>query len=129
MDNPMDTTLQDIDFEKTTARLDDLALAFATLTFGGFMENNADVSLAFLELSMKAAEGYVGQPTLNLALAIFLQHVCVLRIGTSNRSRALIAQAIQAAHDIGINRRGRSNSPLQTARLYLVLYFMDQYVP
>lgn len=129
IDNPTETTLQDIDVGKTSACLDGLALAFAALAFGTFSQNNAYVSLAFLELSMKAVENYVGQPTLSLAIAIFLQHVCVLRTGTCNRSRALIAQAVQVAHDIGINRHGRSESPMQTAKLYLVLYFTDQYAP
>lgn len=129
MDSPADTTLQDIDVASTSARLDDLALAFAALSFEAFTESNAEVPLAFLELSVKSAEDYVGPPTLNLALANFLQHVSVLRTGTSNRSRALIAQAVQTAHDIGINKRGPGHNPLQTARLYLALYFTDQYVP
>ncbi|KUL86890.1 hypothetical protein ZTR_05365 [Talaromyces verruculosus] len=127
MDSPADTTLQDIDVASTSARLDDLALAFAALSFEAFTKSNAEVPLAFLKLSVKSAEDYIGPPTLNLALATFLQHVCVLRTGTSNRSRALLAQAVQTAHDIGINRRGPGHNPLQTARLYLALYFTDQY--
>ena len=143
-DSSADTTIENIDVGSTSARLDDLALAFAALAFAAlpfaplafsaltseaFNDNNVEVPLAFLELSMKSAEDYVGPPTLNLVLASFLQHICVLRTGTSNRCRALIAQAVQAAHDIGINRSRPSHNPLQTARLYLALYFTDQYVP
>jgi hypothetical protein len=134
MDSSADTTIEKIDVGSTSARLDGLALAFAALAFSAliykaFNESNFEVPLAFLELSMKTAEDYVGPPTLNLVLASFLQHICVLRTGTSNRCRALIAQAVQAAHDIGINRCGSSHNPLHTARLYLALYFTDQYVP
>ncbi|GFF31187.1 hypothetical protein IFM46972_03152, partial [Aspergillus udagawae] len=132
MDSSADTTIEKIDVGSTSARLDGLALAFAALAFSAliykaFNESNFEVPLAFLELSMKTAEDYVGPPTLNLVLASFLQHICVLRTGTSNRCRALIAQAVQAAHDIGINRCGSSHNPLHTARLYLALYFTDQY--
>jgi hypothetical protein len=94
MDSPSTTTLQDIDVGSTSARLDDLALTFAALTFEAFAESTAEVALAFLELSMKTAEDYIGPPTLNLAIARFLQHIYVLRTRTSNRSRALIAQAV-----------------------------------
>lgn len=128
MDTPADTTLLNIDVGSTRARQDDLALAFAALTFEAFTESNNEVPLAFHKLSMKSADDYVGPPTLNLALANFLQHIFVLRIGTSNRSRALAMQAVQAAHDVGINKCCSSHNSLQTARLYLALYFTDQYV-
>jgi hypothetical protein len=77
-------------------------------------------------MSMTVSDDYAGEPTLKLALALFLQHVCVLRTGPSNRIRGLIAQAIQVAHDIGINRGFRTEHPLQTPRFYLLLYFADQ---
>ncbi|KAJ6078407.1 hypothetical protein N7467_008160 [Penicillium canescens] len=75
MGNLIDTTLQDIDIGNVSAQLDDLTLAFAALTFEALTESNAEVSLAFLDLSMKTAENYVGPPTLSLTLALFLQHV------------------------------------------------------
>jgi hypothetical protein len=121
--------LGDIDLKVTDIPLDHLALAFATLALGDF-PNLVDAELvAFLDLSMCCTENYAGKSTFELAITLLIQHACILRTATSNRSRALIIHAVQVAHDLGINRGALlTNTPLQASKFYLLLYFADQCV-
>ena len=121
-----DTTLGAVDLRIATVPMDLLALAFAQLALSDSNPGSAGMSAAFLELSSILVEDYAGEPTLNLALALFLQHICALHISTSNRSRALIGQAVQVSHDIGIGKRHPEGRSLAALRFYVLLCFADQ---
>ena len=121
-----DTTLGAVDLRIATVPMDLLALAFAQLALNDSNPGSAGMSAAFLELSSILVEDYAGEPTLNLALALFLQHICALHISTSNRSRALIGQAVQVSHDIGIGKRHPEGRSLAALRFYVLLCFADQ---
>ena len=121
-----DTTLGAVDLRIGTVSMDLLALAFAQLALSDSNPGSAGMRGAFLELSSILVEDYAGEPTLNLALALFLQHICALNISTSNRSRALIGQAVQVSHDIGIAKRHSEGRSLAALRFYVLLCFADQ---
>ncbi|KUL82855.1 hypothetical protein ZTR_09208 [Talaromyces verruculosus] len=104
-----------------------LMRSIALERFGCPTPSEEPVLLAFLELSTSLLEDYTSEPTFDLAVTLFLQHTCVLRTGSSNRSRTLISQAVQVAHDLGINRGFHTGDALRASRFYLLLYFADQY--
>ncbi|KAK5057506.1 hypothetical protein LTR84_011506 [Exophiala bonariae] len=121
-----DNLLGDIDLRQTNVPLDRLSLLFATLALHSFPNPDPHSMPAFLELSTIMTDNYAGEPTVDLVSAIFIQHTCVLRTGTGNRSRSLIAHAVQVAHDLGIQNPDHDADP-QHLRIYLMIYFADQY--
>lgn len=123
-----DVCLDNIDVSAAKISLDRVALLFAALALGCPSQSDEPVLLAFLELSTSLLEDYTSEPTFDLALTLLLQHACVLRTGTSNRSRTLISQAVRVAHDLGINRGFHTGDALRASQFYLLLYFADQYV-
>ena len=123
--SPQFTCLGDLENCPVTVRLDQLGLLFATLAFQCFARADEQVALAFLELYFAAVDDYAGRSTFGLVLTLYFQHICVFRTGTSNRSRTLIANAIQMAHDLGMHNRTTGSDP-RYLRLYLMLYFADQ---
>ena len=116
-----------IDLGLATVPFDQLSLLFAALALHNFPNPNPQIMTAFLELSTMMLDRYAGEATLDLVSTLFIQHTCILRTGTGNRGRALIAQAVQVAHDLGIHRLDYDSDP-QPLRIYLMVYFADQYV-
>lgn len=121
-----DTMLGAIDLRTGIIPMDLLALAFAQLALSDSNPGSAVMRGAFLELSSILVDDYAGEPTLNLALALFLQHICALHISTSNRSRALIGQTVQVSYDIGICKKPPEGRSLAALRFYVLLCFADQ---
>lgn len=114
-----------IDLRPENISLDRLGLLFAALALQNCANRDQQILPAFLELSTAMIDDYAGESTLDLIFALFIQHICVLRTGTGNRSRALIAHAVQVAHDLGIHHQNHEANA-QPLRLYLMLYFADQ---
>jgi hypothetical protein len=123
--SPHHSHLGHIDLRPANVPLDRLSLLFATLALHNFPNSNPHIMPAFLELSTMMMDNYAGESTLDLVSALFIQHTCVLRTGTGNRGRALIAHAVQVAHDLGIHRLDHDANP-QSLRIYLMIYFADQ---
>ena len=103
--------------------LDRVSLLFATLALFNLSKPSHSICSAFLDLSISMVELYADRSTFELALAIFMQHSCVLRTGTASRSRALIHQAIQVAQEAGLHKNRLDTRGLH---LYIILYFADQ---
>lgn len=100
--SPHYSNLGQVNLRAANVPLDRLSLLFATLALHNFPNPNPQIMPAFLEISTMMMDNYTGESTLDLVSTLFIQHICVLRTGTENRGRALIARAVQAAHDLGI---------------------------
>ncbi|KAE8372549.1 hypothetical protein BDV26DRAFT_273973 [Aspergillus bertholletiae] len=66
------------------------------------------------------------EPSLDLCIACYLQHLYLLRTGPDNQDTSALAMAIRTAHDLKINRTYFSNRGTLPTKLYLFLYFHDQ---
>lgn len=107
--------------------IDSLAFLFASLALACVMRcHNFNAAYSFFHISVELLEEYTDRSSLDLVSAYFMQHLFILRTGSSNRAKSVIVQAIQAAHDLGIHKGARSSHGLQHVRLYLLLYFADQ---
>lgn len=103
--------------------LDAVALMFGAFALGAVATGEISHGRIYFNVSTELVKHYVGQSTLELCLAYFLQHVFALRIGTLNYAQSIIAQAIQIAHDLDIQRNRHGVQGLQ---LYLLIYMADQ---
>lgn len=119
--------LGDVEIDSARVELDRIGLLFAALALRTSAYSEEHNYSAFFELSVAAINDYAGDSTFSLLLALYIQHICVLRTGTSNRSKALIAHAIQVAHDLGLNDATQTHDT-RSVRLYLMICFADQLV-
>ncbi|KAK5194603.1 hypothetical protein LTR99_003106 [Exophiala xenobiotica] len=106
--------------------LDRLGLLFAALALHNLSCPDDRVATALFDTSTRITNEYAGESTIDLVLTLFIQHMYVLRTGTANRSRGLLAQSVQTAHDLGIHL-GSYDNPSRSLWLYLILCFADQY--
>jgi hypothetical protein len=106
--------------------LDSLALLFASLALGSHFLENIQHARRFFADSTDLFNNYTGPPSFDAVATLFVQHLFVLRVGSANQAKNLNVQAIQFAHDLGINRGVQASSNLQHVELYLLLYFTDQ---
>lgn len=121
------TCLGDTNISILGLPIDSLALLFASLALGCALQSyDFDAAYSFFNISTELLEEYTERSSLDLVSAYFMQHLFILKTGSSNRARGIIGQAIQAAHDLGIHKGSPSLDKLQTVRLYLLLYFADQ---
>lgn len=102
---------------------DSIALVFAAIAFGAVATNRLDHGKSYFSISTETLKHFVGQPTMDLCLALFLQHVFAIRTGTSNYAQGIIAQVIQVGHELGLHRGDHGIRGLQ---LYLLIYMADQ---
>ncbi|KAK7903301.1 hypothetical protein LTR67_001319 [Exophiala xenobiotica] len=106
--------------------LDRLGLLFAALALHNLSCPDDRVATALFDTSTRITNEYAGESTIDLVLTLFIQHMYVLRTGTANRSRGLLAQSVQTAHDLGIHLGSYDNAS-RSLWLYLILCFADQY--
>ena len=119
--------LRETDLGTLGLPIDSLAFLFASLAMGCVLRcHDFDAAHSFFNISTDLLEEYTEQSSLDLVSAYFMLHLFILRTGSSNRAKGIILQAIQAAHDLGIQKGARSSHGLQHIRLYLLLYFADQ---
>jgi len=109
----------------TRARLpvDMLASVFAALALGAVATGEPGHSRFYLGVSTEMVKYFVGQPTLNLCLSYFLQHLLALRSGTSNYAQGIIFQAIHVARALGLQQNSHGNRGLL---LFSLIYMADQ---
>jgi hypothetical protein len=107
-------------------RLDSLALLFACLALGSYFSEDFQHARSFFADSTDLFSNYTGPPSFDAVATLFIQHLFALREGSANQAKNLNVQAIQFAHDLGINRGAQASSNLQHVELYLLLYFTDQ---
>lgn len=105
--------------------LDALSSFFSALALGAVLSRESKSGRFCFNVSTTLAERYTGSPSLNLCLAYFLQHSFVLRAGTSTHARALIAQTVQACHDVRLHHASHG---VRGLHLYLLVYMADQCV-
>jgi hypothetical protein len=121
------TCLGETDLGTLGLPIDSLAFFFASLALGCLLRcHDSDAAHSFFNISTGLLEEYTERSSLDLVSAHFMQHLFILRTGSSNRAKGIVVQAIQAAHDLGIHKGARSSHGLQPIRLYLLLYFADQ---
>lgn len=109
----------------TTQRLpcDAIGLVFASLALGAVASGDFGHGRFYFGVSTELVKHFVGQPTLELCLTYFLQHVFALRLGTSNYAQGIMAQAVQIANGLGLHDNSHGIPGLQ---LYLLIYMADQ---
>lgn len=109
----------------TTHRLpcDAIGLVFAALALGAVASGEFGHGRFYFGISTEMVKHFVGQPTLELCLAYFLQHVFALRLGTSNYAQGIMAQAVQIANGLGLYDNSHG---IQGLQLYLLIYMADQ---
>ncbi|KAK4498621.1 hypothetical protein PRZ48_011280 [Zasmidium cellare] len=109
----------------STRRLpsDSIGLVCAALALGAVASGEFGHGRFYFAISTELVKHFVGQPTLELCLAYYLQHVFALRSGTSNYAQGIMAQAVQIANGLGLYDNSYGVQGLQ---LYLLIYMADQ---
>lgn len=102
---------------------DSIGLVFAALALGAVAGGEFGHGRFYFGISTEMVKHFVGQPTLDLCLAYFLQHVFALRSGTSNYAQGIMAQAVQIANGLGLYDNSHG---IQGLQLYLLIYMADQ---
>lgn len=103
--------------------VDSIALIFAALALGAVATGEFGHGRFYFGVSTEMVKHFVGRPTLDLCITYFLQHVFALRSGTSNYAQGIMAQAVQVAHDLGLQENSHGIRGLQ---LFLLIYMADQ---
>ena len=102
---------------------DTSALIFVAMSLGAVANADFKRGCFCFDVSIELVKQFVGQPTLHLCVAYFLQHTFALRAGTTNYAQGIVVQAIQVAHDLGLHRNLYGVQGLQ---IYLLIYMADQ---
>ena len=102
---------------------DATSLFFSALAVGALLSGQRHQAYNFFTMSTVAAERFVESPSYDLCLAYFLHHSYVVRAGTSTRARAMVAQCVQACHDLKLHH---ASYGVQGLHLYLLVYMADQ---
>lgn len=108
---------------RTHLPADTIALLFAALALGAVATGEFRHGLFYFEVSTEMVKYFVGQPTLDLCISYYLQHLLALRSGTSNYAQGIISQAIHVARALGLQRNSHGNRGLL---LFLLIYMGDQ---
>ncbi|KIW21508.1 hypothetical protein PV08_02088 [Exophiala spinifera] len=126
LDTLVDLSPRGISMMLTRTRLpvDTIALIFAALALGAVASGELGSGRFYFGVSTDMVKYFVGQPTLNLCLSYFLQHLLALRSGTSYYAQGMISQAIYVAHELGLQQNSHGDRGLL---LFLLIYMADQY--
>lgn len=123
VDTPLDHSQFTDRVLKKDIPCDVLCLLFSALALGAALSGEAEYGRFCFHVSTALAERFVGSPSLDLCLSYFLQHGYVLRAGSSTHARALVAQTVQACHDLALPYASHS---VRGLHLYLLVYMADQ---
>jgi hypothetical protein len=103
--------------------LDTATALFSALALGAILSGETDYGRFCYDASTALASRCVGFPSFDLCLAYFLNHWYVLRAGTSNHARTIVAQTVQTYHDLSLHN---GSCGVRGLHLYLFVYWSDQ---
>lgn len=99
-------------------------LAFCCLTTHPNSRTNTRIH-ELLKTSKQLLDTYTGQVSLEVATALFLLHLVVIAIGSTNHAKSLIGQTVQACHELKLNRLRKDKTTSRGTWLYLLVYMAD----
>jgi hypothetical protein len=89
------------------------------------IDNNAS---AYFSASSYLLNKCATEPSLDVCIASYLQHLYILKTGPDNQHTSALTMAIRTAHALKINDRESVDHDTLPAKLYLFIYFQDQWV-
>ncbi|KAB8071349.1 hypothetical protein BDV29DRAFT_19130 [Aspergillus leporis] len=87
------------------------------------IDNNAS---AYFSASSYLLNKCATEPSLDVCIASYLQHLYILKTGPDNQHTSALTMAIRTAHALKINDRESVDHDTLPAKLYLFIYFQDQ---
>jgi hypothetical protein len=103
--------------------LDSATLLFSVLAVGAVLCGEYQYGRFCFEVATKLARRFIGPPSFDVCLAYFLQHGYVLHTGSSTHARTMVAQTVQACHDLALHNASHG---VEGLHLYLLVYMADQ---
>jgi hypothetical protein len=103
--------------------LDAATIIFSALALGAVRSGETNYGRFCFGASTALAKRCVGPSSFDLCLAYFLQHQYVIHAGTLNHARTIVAQTVQACHDLALQN---GTCGVRGIHFYLMVYMTDQ---
>ena len=100
------------------------ALALSGLRTGSIPQRHAYIDQLF-ETSNQLLNMHIGQSSFDVAAALFMQHLFAVMTSSTNHGKSFVSQAVQACHELKLNRFNTESTTMKGTWLYLLVYMAD----
>lgn len=118
---------------RNSVPLDSLSLLYAALALCSLRADPKFGSRTYthqlFETSKQLLGIHTGQASIEVAATLFLLHLIVITTGSTNQGKTFIGQAVQACHELKLNRFKKDSTTIRGTWLYLLVYMADVLVP
>lgn len=112
-----------------TITSDSLSMLYAALALGGLRTGPMSERYAYIDqlfqTSKQLLDMYTGRSSFDVAAALFLQHLFAVTTSSTNHGKSIVSQAVQACHELKLNRFNEERTTIRGTWLYLLVYMAD----
>ena len=87
-------------------------------------ERHAYIDQLF-QTSKQLLSMHTGRSSFEVAATLFLQHLFAIITSSTNHGKSIIGQAVQACHELKLNRFNEEKTTRSGTWLYLLVYMAD----
>jgi hypothetical protein len=112
-----------------TIPFDSLSMLYAALALGGLRTSSMSERHAYIDELFQTSKQLLGMHTgrssFDVAAALFLQHLFAVITSSTNHGKSIVSQAVQACHELKLNRFNEERTTMRGTWLYLLVYMAD----